>query len=133
MGHIVWTHPHTNVTRKFVFADYASMWKPYLSVYEPKKVVIKEWVTLDSFPDDISRAFYEVDKDGNHKLEWNNREIANFITKVYEQKGLPAPDESTMYTLYQIFDEDKNGGLDAVEAQHLAHAHVMSLCAALHI
>merc|ERR1712217_414115 len=103
------------VTRKFVFADHTAMWTPYLPVYQPQKLLIKEWVTSDAISDDISRAFYETDKDGNHKLEWNNREIANFITKLYEQTGLPAPDESTMYKLYQIFDEDKNGGLDSAE------------------
>jgi len=127
----VFVHPHTKVERRFVVADWTPMWGPYLTYYEPKKAVIKEWVTSNSLADDISIIFYETDKDGNHMLEWSNGEIKNFITKLYQRKGLPIPDESTMYKMYQIFDEDKNGGLDAVEAQHLAQGHVMSLCAAL--
>merc|ERR1711982_296561 len=88
--------------------------------YEPKKAVIKEWVTSNSLAADISIIFYEMDKDGNHMLEWNNGEIRNFITKVCQREGLPIPDEFTMYQMYQLYDENKNGGLDAVEAQHLA-------------
>merc|ERR1712087_1056162 len=117
--------------RKFVVSDWTPMWGPYLNHYEPKKHVIKEWLTSTSFAEDISSIFYECDKDGNHMLEWNNGEIRNFITKLYQRKGLPIPGEFTMYSMYNEFDEDKNGGLDAVEAQHLAQGHVMSLCAAL--
>merc|ERR1711953_182819 len=56
-----------------------------------------------------------------------NGEIKNFIEKAYQMKGLPTPCESTMYKLFKHFDVDNNGGLDAVEAQHMAQAHVMSL------
>merc|ERR1719171_3145741 len=82
---------------------------------EPKKAVIKEWVTSDSLADDASMIFDEMDKDGNQMLEWNNGEIRNFISKVFQRKGLPIPDESTMYRMYKMCDEDDNGGLDVFE------------------
>merc|ERR1712217_36977 len=129
--HHVFVHPVTRVERKFVITNWTSMWEPHIIHYKPRKVEIKEWVTSKSFPDDISSIFYEVDKDGNHMLEWENGEIKNFIEKAYQMKGLPVPCKSTMKKMFQHFDEDNNGGLDAVEAQHLAQAHVMSLVAAL--
>ena len=118
---------------QFVAAQWTSMWTPYLVHYEPKRTVIQEWVTSNALADDVSRVFYETDKDGNRMLEWHNGEIRNYITKLYLSKGLPTPDEYTMFKMYQAFDADKNGVLDLNEAQHLARCHVMSLYAALRL
>jgi len=64
-------------------------------------------------------------------LEWNNREIANFIKSIYRSKGLPEPSEQTMYNMYKAFDLNNDGGLDVVEAEQLAQGHVSSLVYAL--
>merc|ERR1712190_580416 len=74
-----------------------------------------------------------VDRDGNGKLEWNNGEVRNFIANLYARKGLPPPDDTTMYQMYRAFDANNDGGLNEAEAQRMAHATVLSLCSALGI
>merc|ERR1712066_661998 len=95
------------------------------------KPMLHEWVHMNTFPGDIASSFHYVDRDGNNWLEWNNGEIRNFITNLYAKKGLPPPGDVAMYEMYRAFDSNRDGGLDAAEAQRMAQAQVLSLCFAL--
>ena len=66
-----YVHPHSLVAREINWANWIPMWGPYLGAYMPYKPIINNWVSTNLLADDISRTFYEVDKDGNHLLEWN--------------------------------------------------------------
>merc|ERR1712151_1083182 len=103
----------------------------FLTVYQPYVSTLKQWVSSPTFTGDAYTAFRMMDRDGNNKLEWNNREIAEFIKSIYRNKGLPEPSENTMYKMYKAFDLNNGGGLDVVEAEQLAQGHVSSLVYAL--
>merc|ERR1712003_237810 len=98
--------------RQFVLGNYVDLWSPFLAVYQPYVGTLKQWVSSPAFTGDAYTAFKMMDRDGNNKLEWNNREIA-------------------MFNMYKAFDFNNDGGLDVVEAEQLAQGHVSSLVYAL--
>lgn len=71
---------------------------------------------------EISHLFHLCDKDHNGLLTWSDGEICNFIAVVFGQHGLPSPAEAEMYELYQKYDADQSGSLDAMECIKLVNA-----------
>lgn len=132
MPQIEFVHPFVpSRKRQIVLGNYVNVWSPFLTVYQPYVSTLKQWVSSPAFTGDAYTAFRMMDRDGNNKLEWNNREIANFIKSIYRSKGLPEPSENTMYEMYKAFDLNNDGSLDVVEAEQLAQGHVSSLVYAL--
>lgn len=60
-------------------------------------------------------AYQASDRDGNGFLSWNDGEIRDFITRVFQHYGLSVPSEGQMFELYSQFDLDRSSYLDARE------------------
>lgn len=67
-------------------------------------------------------VYAACDRDFNGCLSWHNGEIRNFIAGVFAQQGLSPPNEQQMWLLFQKFDTDRNGVLDARECLCLVDA-----------
>jgi len=68
------------------------------------------------------QAYETFDRDLNGFLSWNDGEIRDFITSVFQLQGLSPPSEGEMFELYSEFDVDRNAFLEARECLCLVDA-----------
>lgn len=68
------------------------------------------------------RLYIACDHDLSGRLSWQNGEVQDFLTHVFDQYGLSSPSEQQMYELYRKFDSDRNTVLYARECLCLVDA-----------
>lgn len=75
----------------------------------------------------VSKFFAVIDVGGTGNLDWNSRQIPNFIEKVFSRFELATPDEGQMYWMYQKHDKNGDWLLDEEECQSLIKMFVISI------
>jgi len=121
--HLVYT---TGVTQpRIVIADHITRFQTLRPIYAQYQPAIHEWLHSGNCYVDITAVYHQCDHNSDAKLEWNNGEVREFLSKMLAYKGWPAPpSDFDLYNLYRQFDADNNGSLDLHEAANFAHAYL---------
>lgn len=107
--------------------ELSACFTPAAALYAPHRARILPAIESGELVRQTMRIYTACDRDRNGTLSWNNGEIRNFIATVFAQHGLTPPSEQQTMMLFQRFDTDHNGVLDARECLFMVDALFRSI------